>query len=88
MEYITCCVHAEMQEILDLQASGRQITYRTALQHIGRDALAQVFSIYDWSRKPRDLTLKKDWMVRYYRGVFRGKPVVYVQHSRIEYIFG
>lgn len=91
MHYITCCVDLGMKDVpalRDMIEEARQVSYRTARARIGGDALAAVFHDYDWSRKPQYLTMKKDWHVGYYRSVFRGKPVYYVKHSAIEYIFG
>lgn len=89
MQYVTCCVNIPMcrvGELQDMIDRAQRITYRTARRRIGQ-ALAQVFPDYDWSNRPRHLPMKRDWHVGYYRSVYRGKPVVYVRHSAIEYIF-
>lgn len=91
MNYITSCVaigHQDVPALNDMIEQARQVSYRTAQRAIGHDALASTFPDYDWSRRPRDLTMKRDWHVAYFRSEFRGKPVVYVVHSAIEYIFG
>ena len=89
MKYITCCISIPMSQVDDLNAMtdrARRITYRTARQHIGKNALALVFDNYDWGNG-KYLTMKRDWHVGYYKSTFRGKPCIYVKHSAIEYIF-
>jgi hypothetical protein len=91
LQYITCCVNLSMGDVPDLYHMidhARRVTYRSAVAKIGRKELGAVFPDYDWSNKPRHLTMRKDWHVAYFRSTFRGKPVYYVKHSAIEYIFG
>jgi hypothetical protein len=90
MRYLTNCVSLSMGDVPDIDAmieGARQIGYRTARHAIGHNALAEVFPDYDWRQRPRDLTMKRDWHVGYYRSTFRGVRCVYVKHSAIEYIF-
>lgn len=90
MRFITSCVDVPISHVNQLQEMidrSREVSYRTARAHIGAEALAKAFPNYDWRRRPRDLTLKDDWHVTYHRSVFRGKPVYYLVHSAIEYIF-
>jgi hypothetical protein len=87
LQYVTCCIHSTADAIRDMIDQERQVTYQTALRHIGRDELARVFHHYDWGRKPRSLTMRRDWHVGYFRSVYLGRPCYFVRHSAIEYIF-
>ena len=86
MEFITDCVHSDGRSITAMVDRAREVSYRTARRRIGRE-LCRVFSQYDWSTRPRDLTLKNDYHVRYFRSVYRARVVYYLQHSAIEYVF-
>lgn len=91
LQYLTSCVELTTRDLDALHGMvdcGRQVSYRTARDHIGRDVLASVFPDYKWTRTPGGLSMRHDWHVGYFRSVFRGRPVYYVVHSAIEYIFG
>jgi 8-oxo-dGTP pyrophosphatase MutT (NUDIX family) len=89
--YVTNCVNGPHgsggEAIHEMTERSRDISYAALLGAVGRKGLAEVFPSYDWSRRPMDLTMQKDYHVRYYRSVWRGIPCVYVVHSAIEYIF-
>ena len=63
------------------------VSYATLIHAVGRSQVAEIFSDYDWSSRPRDLTMKNDYAVSYYRSTFDGKPCYYIKHSGIEYVF-
>lgn len=91
LAYITCCVDSTYEAITAMTEASRKVTYRTARAHIGKDALVETFPDYDWDgahNRPGCLTLKRDWHVGYYKSTYLGRPVYYVRHSAIEYIFG
>lgn len=88
LRYLTDCVSANGDDITAMVDQAREVSYRTARAKIGEYGLSIVFGQYDWRHRPRDLTLKHDWHVRYYRSRYRGKPVYYVVHSAIEHVFG
>jgi hypothetical protein len=91
LQYLTSCVDSTYEAIRNLVDNSRSISYRTAHRRIGRAALAEVFPCYDWDRKRSRacyLPMKADWHVSYHKGRYLGRPVYYVRHSAIEYIFG
>lgn len=87
--YKDCVSHddSDVEYLEGMIASRKEISYDTLVRAVGREEVASVFSQYDWSRKPRGLTLKGDYHVRYYKGRYAGYPVYYIFHSAIEYIF-
>jgi hypothetical protein len=92
MQYLTCCVDcppAEVPDLCEMIERERQVTYRTLMRRVGRDVLASVpqFDGYDWRKRPRDLTMSRDWHVSYHRSVFRGRRCYFVRWSAIEFIF-
>lgn len=89
MHFTTDCVHSTAEKINALQASGKEITRRTFLKYADRRDLARLEASlgYDVARQRGGLRMSRDWHVSYYRGVYDGRPCVYFDHSRIEYIF-
>lgn len=86
LQYVTCCIYSTADAIRDMVDQERQVSYRTALKHIGRAELAFVFPDYEWGHA-RGLRMHNDWHVGYYRSRYLGKPCYFVRHSAIEYIF-
>ena len=72
-----------LEEMID---KARQITYRTFIKHVDRKDLVRLFPQYDWI-SGRDLTLKRDYHVGYFKSKFKNIPCVFMNHSSIEYIF-
>lgn len=87
MQFITSCVESTYDLIHPMVEEAREITYRTFFKHVRRDLVAPVFPAYDWRRRPRDLTLKRDWHVSYHKSRFGGRTCYYIRHSAIEYVF-
>lgn len=88
-EYFNNCVNWErsdvdvgLEEVID---NAEEITYEEMINEVSLDDLHEVFPSY--VEGLGGLTLKKDWSVRYFKSKLHGKPVVYVQHSAIEYVF-
>jgi hypothetical protein len=89
--FVTDCtarIHGHYGEAITAMTDrAKDIPYRTFAKMVGRDQLEALFPIYDWSRRPKTLTLKRDWHVRYSVSEWRGIPCAYLTHSAIEYIF-
>ena len=75
---------AGLEDMID---SAVEVSYRTLARAVGKDQLKQIFDEYDWSSRPRDLTMRDDYAVSYYRSIFEGRPCYYVRFSGIEYVF-
>ena len=88
MKYTTNCVHSTADSIYDMCDNATEIDYAEFIKQIDVNQLKVIFPGYDWSEdKPADLTLKDDWAVSFWQSKFMKQPCVYVDHSRIEYIF-
>jgi len=87
--YHTNCVHSTGEKINAMQATGKEISRRTFLAEVDRVSLAEVERAlgYDTGNERGGLRMANDWHVSYYRGIYDGRPCVYFDHSRIEYIF-
>lgn len=86
--YVGNCTNEHCADHLeDMMDNAREVSYATLAKAVGVDLLQEVFPSYDWNRRPRGLTLRKDWAVSYYKSTYDGVPCYYVDHSAIEYIF-
>lgn len=90
--FVTDCTDQYMNgshggAIHDMVDRSEDIDYSDLEEAVGRDQLSEIFSPYDWSEEPTDLTLEDDFAVSYHKSVWRGIPCVYVRQSGIEYIF-
>lgn len=89
--YITCCVNvgrAGVHALETMIAESREITRRTFLRHAHSGDLRELEAALGYARHPRQgLTMAADWYVSYHRSRWKGRPCVYLVHSRIEYIF-
>lgn len=88
--FLTSCASIPMSDVGALQEMTDQstvVSYRTFMRHVPRDEVAQCFPDYDWSKRPHDLTLKRDWHVGYRRSSFKGARCYYLVHSAYEYIW-
>lgn len=84
--YHTNCINSTYELISALTETASQITYRTFMKHVELDKVLALFPFYE--RDPRrGLTVKNDWAIGYYKGVYDGQPCYFMDHSRIEYIF-
>lgn len=83
----TSCVNADGDDITAMCEAAREVSYQTLVRRVGRPKVAGIFADYDWRRRPRELTLRRDWHVSYHRSRYRGRACYYVRHSAIEYVF-
>jgi hypothetical protein len=83
--YLTCCVHSTAELIDAMTGRAQPITLRTFARHCNWRPWARMMGYQVGSG--RDLQLRNDRHVRYYRSTFDGQPCYYAQHSAIEYIF-
>jgi len=88
-EYFNNCVNWErsdvdvgLKEVID---NSEEITYEKMIKEVSLDDLHDIFPFY--KEDLGGLTMKNDWNVRFFKSTLHGKPVVYVQHSTIEYVF-
>jgi len=85
--YVGNCTDGTTEPHLeDMMDKAKQITFRTFAKAVGLDSIRAIFGDYQWGRG-KDLRMKNDPYVTYYRSVYNGKPCYYVRHSGIEYIF-
>lgn len=90
--YQYCCVSpksiTELNYIID---NSREITYETLRKRVDPESFKEVKEMLGYNRQlQRDcgITLKSDWGVSFYKSkMLKGKPVYYICHSAIEYIF-
>lgn len=86
--YLGNCTNSHVASGLeDMMDSAEEISYEEMLSVLGKQELSHHFPQFDWSSRPRDLTMKNDYAVSYYKSTFRGKPCYYIRESGIEYIF-
>ena len=82
----TRCVETTADKLEAMYATQREIGYRTALKHIGRAQLNDIFPLYADPNSPLK-SLGRDYAVSFYRGRFDGLPCINIEHSRIDHIF-
>lgn len=89
MHFHTDCIHSDGPSINAMQEAATAITRRTFLRYVDRADLTRLEQDlqYDTGTERGGLRMSKDWHVGYYRSTYRGRPCVYFDHSRIEYIF-
>lgn len=85
MIYQYCCVHPrhreELQYIVDHE---KQITYKTFIKHVKGNADYVIKSLGYDSTFP----IYQDWCVTFHKSKLPdGRPVYFICHSSIEYIF-
>lgn len=83
--YLTCCVDSTAAAITAMKAAAVAVSYATFRRHCDPFQCGQL-THYERDKR-RGLTLKDDFMVGYFKGVYKGVPAYYVEHSRIEYIW-
>ena len=81
--YLINCISSTAELIDAMVENATEIKYSELLQHVTQETLNKTFPMY--FRTP--VTLESDWSVSYYKGMYEGQECVYVDHSRIEYIF-
>lgn len=84
---ITCTQPGvQVQDLEKMYESGKEITYRTALRHLGRSLLESVFPCYIWDNG-KGLRMRRDWHVKYYRSRYNGQKCIHIVWSAIDHIF-
>jgi hypothetical protein len=81
----TTCISSDAKSIHDMTDHAREVTLATFRRHC---------ETREWERSlgyaigpERDLHLKDDWHVSYWRSRYRGHACYYAVHSAIEHIF-
>lgn len=88
MRYQTSCVSAKAEDIDKMLEKARQISYKTFLRYVDIDELQDLFPVYAWRNGISNLLrLKDDYAVFYYKSIYRGEKCVFVEHSRVDYVF-
>jgi len=80
--YLTNCVSSSAIKIQAMVDNARGITYNTIQRNCQ--------GLQEWSKNMgynRNLTLKNDWAVSFYKSKYNNKPCYYIRHSSIEYIW-
>jgi hypothetical protein len=83
--YLTNCVNSTAELIDEMVEQSEEITYAELLSNVTQEELDGVFPFY--KDCPPTLTLESDYTTAFYKSIYEGKKCVYVEHSRIEYIF-
>lgn len=82
-KYLTNCVNSTAELIGKMVDKAKEISYDQFIQHVDHDHLMEIFPFYDGI----PLRIQDDYSVSFYQSKYEGKECVYVEHSRIEYIF-
>ena len=87
MNYQYCCVSPKsLRELEFIIDNAREITYETFIKHVNKEDLADLKQDLGYGR--HGLTLKNDWAVSYHKSKLpNSKPVYFLCHSCIEYVF-
>lgn len=86
--YTANCVYSSAESIHRMCDDATEIEYKQFIQQIDINQLKVLFPNYNWADdKTEDLKLADDWAVSFWQSEFMGTPCLYVEHSRIEYIF-
>ena len=81
MQYVTSCVSAKANDIIEMVDDAREITLQTFARHVDVKEVSFMLG-YD-----RQFPLSRDYHVRYFRSKYKGKRCYYVDHSSIEYVY-
>lgn len=86
MNYQYCCVSPNsLKELKYIIDNNSDVTYNTFIKHVDKDDMNLLKKDLGYNR---DLTLKNDWHVSYHKSKLPdGRPVYFLCHSAIEYIF-
>lgn len=71
----------------DMMDEAKEISYKTLVGEVGRALVAETFPDFDWSARPKYLTMSNDGVISYFKSTYRGHPCYYIRESGIEYIF-
>lgn len=84
MTFVTTCVGARGEDIINMLERSRKITRRTFLKHVDREQMREVEKSLGYDSC---LPMSKDWHVSYGKGKYQDRPCVFFQWSAIEHIF-
>lgn len=74
-----------LQEMID---NSMEIKWETFMKYISKKDLQQLFPYYKWhGGTGKNLHIKNDYAVTYYKSKYKNKLCYYLSHSSIEYIF-
>lgn len=92
--FVTSCIEADGDDITEMKNGWEsgvppvEVTYETMLKHC--DGMLDKAEELGYERKSsigHGLTLKADWHVGYYKGLYQGRPCYFFQWSGIEYVW-
>ena len=95
-QYVTCCVHAQAEDLHPMIDTALEITWATFRKHVPVSEVQDVFPSYSYKRELHNPTtgeetcefhIKDDYAVSFHRSRFKGQRCFYIRHSAIEYIF-
>lgn len=81
--YTTNCTESTAEHIDQMVDKSKVITYSELLNNVTQSELDNIFPFYAGI----PLSLKSDYAVAFYQSEYKNVPCIYVEHSRIEYIF-
>jgi hypothetical protein len=82
--FVTDCIGSTYEAISALKETEQSISRRTFREYVGPEEWKDLQQRLGYDR---DFPIARDWHVGYYKGVYLGKPAVFVRWSGIEYIF-
>lgn len=97
LNYITCCVNANGDDIHEMVDQAIDITWKTFIKHVNWKDVQQIFDAYSFKGEKYNPFTKKlncgfhikdDYAVSFHRSKYKGKRCYYIRHSSIEYIWG
>jgi hypothetical protein len=84
MEYLTNCVNSTEILISKMVIKSKEIKYKTLLKYITKKQIDELFPFY---KEVPNLTIENDYTTSFYKSEYDGKKCVFIEHSRIEYVF-
>lgn len=88
MTFVTDCVHSTAEKIDAMTEAATPIDVSTFIDEVGVAYLRTIppFDFYAWGDEP-GIRLERDPYVSAYRSTYDGVPCLFIEHSRIEYVF-
>lgn len=83
-QYLTCCVNSDADSIHAMTEQAIGITLHTFRRRCDTREWEEDLG---YERRGRGLPMSRDWHVRYFKSIYRGRPCYYAVHSAIEHIF-
>ena len=85
--YETDCVEADGDDISNMVDAATEVRYKEIKSNCEGLKAWEIGSGYSPDGTRKELTLRRDMEVRYYRSVYKGIPCYYIRHSGIEYVW-